>query len=117
MQAEAATMHDIYLQDGGHEDQIQIIEEATAKFGTKMKTAVAAAAKENFVLSIFDDTYILIHKGQWDACPSLSRFGTLGFEFHANRQQCLEYAVGIVSIADGTDERKWWETSCQVDQS
>ena len=85
MQAEAATMHDIYLQDGGHEDQIQIIKKATAKFGTKMKTAVAAAVKDKFVLSIFDDTYILIHKWliafmrwvEWDAGTSASRFGSL----------------------------------------
>ena len=90
-----------------------------------MKTAVAAAVKDQFVLSIFDDTYILIHKWsiafmrwvEWDVGPSLSRFGTLRFEFHANRQQCLEYAVGIVSIADGTDERLLWDKSCQVDQS
>ena len=113
-QAETNTLHDMFLQDGGHQDRIKIIEKAIAGSGSKLKTAVAAAVKDHFVLSIFDDTYILIHKWliafmrwvEWDAGPSASRFGTLRFEFHAYRQQCLEYVVGLVSIADGTDERK-----------
>ena len=52
MLAEGGTMRDMYKQDGGHEDQIKEYERATAKFGTKLKTAVAAAVKDQFVLSI-----------------------------------------------------------------
>ena len=87
-QAETKTLHDMFLQDSGHQDWINIIEKAIASSGSKLKTSVAAAVKDIFVLSIFDDTYIFIRKWliafmrwvDWDAGPSANRFGPLRFD-------------------------------------
>ena len=61
-------------------------------------------------LADLDDTYVFASKWlirfirwtEWDAGPSLSRFGSLRFSFHEGRQQHTKYIVGIVYIPDDT---------------
>ena len=62
-------------------------------------------------MQIFDDTFILVHKWlisyvrwcEWDAGPSMTRFGSLSFKYHEDRQLIHGFTLGIISIPDGID--------------
>ena len=88
-QTVAASALQALSQQGGHNDNIQSIEIATAHSSPAMKTAAAAAASSKFRLQVFDDTYVFASKfsisfigwTEWDGGTSLSKFGSLRFFF------------------------------------
>ena len=83
-QTVAASAQQALSQQGGHKDNIQSIEMATAHSSPAMKTAVAVVVS---CLQVFNDTNVFASKfsisftgwTEWDGGTSLSKFGSLRF--------------------------------------
>ena len=113
-QCQKMSMHQMVLNGSGQLRQARVLKNASVKFADLLNKAVDTAVSEKFVLQLFDDTFVLFHRYlisnvRWCeldggetavAASERPQFGSLSFEFHADRQQLPGFTIGVVSMPD-----------------